>query len=1598
MLHHFTQTSWFRGVAYTVIVAFLGMIPAQSGFAQVVATMPMPGTMVHLSSPFQPANVSGMKVDFKDPFHFYFIMDNGQQVMNDDMKKKEYEKIIKYFMASLTTPNKDMWVNLSPIESDRIIPENFSKTALGRDLLAQDYFLKQMTASLIYPEDAVGKKFWEKVYAQAYEKFGTTDIPIDTFNKVWITPDKADIFQKDDTVLVVDSHLKVMLEQDFMMVEQNKEQFGNISADQAVDQTSAEGRKIASDIVREIVVPMIEKEVNQGEHFATTRQAYNAMILATWFKKSLKASLLGQAYADKDKSNGININDPKGAKEEIYNQYLEAFKKGVFNYVKEEKDAMSDNILPRKYFSGGLPLGQVENKINNVTPAQASAAMKISTKLMVIVGFSLLAINTAKAGVFSWFSSSKTNAPTTTLNVNTNTSSVAAPTNATVATTGTNAVSFKLTKATKDFTVTNSVEAWEAIKKGNVPVLSGLEAGVGAVGVPLVYTYEGAGKLISGTGKTLELAGTNAWDTVYTKGAKVAFGVQSNETYVATSTLAGFTSSSATNFWQSAKNGDVPLLSGAKTVGGAALTTVVAPGEYTYVKGGKLLSGTGHYIGLAGESVWDDVLVPGATYTYDGLSWEVKSQKNSFVGFAYGLKDVTVDTLNVATLGALKGLTGIQDTKQQRDQARVLANDLQKKYDEMKASRGRVWEYEAQAREELRKANERVDQLDKELKDKIEEYKRNMSEVKDSLQKANDDLSAEKDKNKEALDQIKGLQDKVSQGEQQLNDLTAQLNAAKDDATKANARADESNKKVDELGKKVQGLEKDLLDGQAREAQLKADLEKAKKDNHWLIGILAILGVGAIGLAYKLLKQQQTKNGQTAQDLESAKKDEKDAKGQADKDNKVKGAADQQVADVQASVAGAAAGAVQAVVDAVKPSAAPEKGTNAQENPIKQVVKKVVQEKVNRINALLDMGFPVMTTAGANELKKEFKDSIEKLITYEEGKIALLKGAEAEAQKDVVKQLKDILTGKKATPAENFVAGIDLLMEATGEQSDARKELDAQIRFVIQRALMMAADIAGLGATVTPEERNLEVQAPDVKALNDVKEKIALAQQAVEQKNAAVSALGAQIQAVEGQEKSLADAIESKEKELAALVKQESESGKVSDALAGLLKEEEAAVKTMAEAEANYKTIKGEVEAIEAKIRAHSDNLKDVNTPISDEFKQLVVDLMKAEVRLEAAKTAMAPLVEAAAKAAEKVKAAQAEEKSKLESAIKALQENQEKLRKEIADLRQQQEKIQVQLKDLRDQFVVAQADLRTLVEALNALKADQKDQVATQVNKEHVIAAEALVVGLMGIKVSDETIKKVIGQEIPDAGLLAALKNDALKNWSTGVDDFLKIPTLALRAAALAEAIAVEAAKPENEQDKEWLDVAKRIMAVAFTAPVAQQPAVIQIVKTEAVNALLGSPDVMDENLSIALAIVKELTPEQIADKTKDIKDIEKLKASVYNQKMVEGIDGLAADGLLDLLTRLKAWQTNTDVGKLLDQQIEAVKKANVGGINLGDENLTINIKVDGNGMPLPLNMQDPAMINLDGLTPIIREIMPVTPANVPVLSELAQMANSNV
>ena len=293
------QVFWIRKFTRGLMAAVFAFGSLTPAYAQAISS----GCGSLSSVPFHVApGMRGMTVDPADPFALTFLMEPGDASLAQADRSRTYERLIRYFLVSLTVPEDDLWVNLSPYEDGRIIADNFGMTVMGRDLLEQDHVLKQATASLFNPDKEPGKSFWKKVYQEAFERYGTTDVPIDTFNKVWVVPDEARIYEEGDSVILVQSHLKVMLEQDYLA----RERAGR-NMEERQDQGHGEvSGRLSREAVRAWILPVLEKEVNEGEAFAVLRQATAALILATWYKKVWKGRLLNQMYSDRSRVKGVD--------------------------------------------------------------------------------------------------------------------------------------------------------------------------------------------------------------------------------------------------------------------------------------------------------------------------------------------------------------------------------------------------------------------------------------------------------------------------------------------------------------------------------------------------------------------------------------------------------------------------------------------------------------------------------------------------------------------------------------------------------------------------------------------------------------------------------------------------------------------------------------------------------------------------------------------------------------------------------------------------------------------------------------------------------------------------------------------------------------------------------------------------------------------------------------------------------------------------------------------------------------------------------------------------------------------------------------------
>jgi hypothetical protein len=327
----------------------------------------------------------------------------------DPTRAGDYRKLLDYFKTSVAVKDGRQWVNLSAFEADRMLPKELAGTGMGRALLAQDCILKRLTASLMHPDHPVGRQYWDAVYEEAYKRLGSSKMPFQSFQKVWMVPSQALVFEADGdapegdpentpeetrslmktiaqvtglgpgkvVAYILKSEIEVQCEAD--LVARNA-----IAGDTEINSAEVGGPEsdFALDLFKDIVLPRIREEVNEGEYFAEMRQMYSAMMLATWVKHSL--SKLGhaglQTLADSGDPGCLNVDlstiqrvgteegaqnpvpPPPGFESafdvpeniEYYQTYVDLFRNGVFHCARNEPGDEPGERIVRVYFSGAI--------------------------------------------------------------------------------------------------------------------------------------------------------------------------------------------------------------------------------------------------------------------------------------------------------------------------------------------------------------------------------------------------------------------------------------------------------------------------------------------------------------------------------------------------------------------------------------------------------------------------------------------------------------------------------------------------------------------------------------------------------------------------------------------------------------------------------------------------------------------------------------------------------------------------------------------------------------------------------------------------------------------------------------------------------------------------------------------------------------------------------------------------------------------------------------------------------------------------------------------------------------------------------------------
>ena len=353
----------------SLLLCFL-LIFEQSGFAQIAGQVNVSGYLTQLRNTlvpdkFRPLHLRYLAFDATKN-NFQLLLDKGDnKKLSTQFLEESSSTLLKYFFIGVTLPNSAFWVNLRPDREERIIDEKLGQTDVGKILLEADLQLKKDTAKFTSPETSEGKEYWNKLYKKAGAIFGSSDVTIPTLTRPWIVPDEIIVRETPSSAYVYKATLKVMLEQDYLK-------------DSAVykfdDQRLKELNEYSSELIRELIIPKITKEINNSKRYAALRQVYYSLILSQWFKD--KCSQKGSIYAgliDQENLSGLTSKE-SWSKTTYFNEYQKSFKDGEYN-IKEPVNTLFGRSI-RSYFSGGIALEgigstilYVQGNANNPLPA-----------------------------------------------------------------------------------------------------------------------------------------------------------------------------------------------------------------------------------------------------------------------------------------------------------------------------------------------------------------------------------------------------------------------------------------------------------------------------------------------------------------------------------------------------------------------------------------------------------------------------------------------------------------------------------------------------------------------------------------------------------------------------------------------------------------------------------------------------------------------------------------------------------------------------------------------------------------------------------------------------------------------------------------------------------------------------------------------------------------------------------------------------------------------------------------------------------------------------------------------------------------------------
>ncbi len=342
------------------ILMCLSFIFQQTGFAQAATVeLNLAGHLARLNNSltlatFRPVHLRYFSYDLHSN-NFKVLLDKGSEKNLSQAKLENSTKeLLKYFLIGVTLPDNTFWVNLRPDSPDQIIEDVLTKTDIGKIMLETDLQLKKDTAAFTSPQTIEGKEYWDNLYKKAEELYGTDTVTIPTITRPWIVPNEVIVREAEGSAYIYKATLKVMLEADYI---KSSNSHLNTVDYSFKDKRSKALNEYSTQLIRELIIPKLTKEVNTSKNYASLRQVFYSLILSRWFKLRF-AGKTGTYPSLIDKQDLTNLTSTQSwDKSTYFNAYKESFAEGEYN-IKETHYTPTGQVI-RSYFSGGVQMVKI---------------------------------------------------------------------------------------------------------------------------------------------------------------------------------------------------------------------------------------------------------------------------------------------------------------------------------------------------------------------------------------------------------------------------------------------------------------------------------------------------------------------------------------------------------------------------------------------------------------------------------------------------------------------------------------------------------------------------------------------------------------------------------------------------------------------------------------------------------------------------------------------------------------------------------------------------------------------------------------------------------------------------------------------------------------------------------------------------------------------------------------------------------------------------------------------------------------------------------------------------------------------------------------